>query len=232
MEIPPSNKSTTAYDAVRVRILRHVYLPGQVLNQAALATELGISTTPLREALRRLESEGLIELRRHSDARVAPLTAEEARDLIELRLALDPVAASLAADRRTKDDIARMRAASAGLIALPDHPSIEQLVAHRAFHQSLYRASHNELLISTLDGLWDKSDRYRLVGLRQPRGQAERDDRSREHHLLLEAVIAGDADEAARVMRTHIGFSLGAKAAERLESGEPSADGIPGSKTG
>jgi DNA-binding GntR family transcriptional regulator len=225
MEISPNNKSSTAYDAVKIRILRHVYAPGQTLNQATLATELGISTTPLREALRRLESEGLVELRRHSDARVAPLSAEEARDLIELRLALDPVAVSLAADRRTKDDIAQMRAAAAGMIALPDHPSIEQLIAHRTFHQALYRASHNELLITTLDGLWDKSDRYRLVGLRQPRGHAEREDRTREHHLLLEAVVAGDADEAARVMRTHIGFSLGAKAAMRLESGEwPAGD--------
>ncbi|GAB3617266.1 GntR family transcriptional regulator [Okibacterium endophyticum] len=217
--ISASTKSVFAYDVVRSRILRHEYLPGQPLNQAALAQELGISTTPLREALRRLESEDLVELRSHSDARVTELTAEGARDLLELRLALDPLAVALAADRRTKADIARMRAAQAGMTALPNTPSLAQLVAHREFHRSLYSASHNEALIRTLDGLWDKADRYRIVGLEVKRDQEERDMRTREHHSLLDLVIAGDAEGAADVMRTHITVSLGAKAARRLGAG-------------
>ncbi|MET0887169.1 MAG: GntR family transcriptional regulator [Mycetocola sp.] len=211
-----STKSLFAYELVRARILRHEYLPGQPINQAGLAQELGISTTPLREALRRLESEDLVELRSHSDARVTELTAEGARDLLELRLALDPMAVALAAERRTKADISRMRDAQAGMTALPNEPSITQLVAHREFHQSLYTASHNEALIRTLDGLWDKADRYRIVGLEVKRDQEERDQRTREHHALLDMVIAGDAEGAADVMRTHIAVSLGAKAARRL----------------
>jgi DNA-binding GntR family transcriptional regulator len=212
----PTNKSAAAYELIRERILRLEYQPGSVLNQAAVAAELGISTTPLREALRRLESEELVELRRHSDARIAGLSAEEARDLVELRYALDPLAVALAAERRTRADIAAIRAAEEGMRALPDSPSVEQLVAHRRFHQALYRASHNEMLIATLDGLWDKSDRYRLVGLQQSRTQEERDARTDEHRQLLEAVSAGDADAAAATMRHHIGHSLGAKAASRL----------------
>lgn len=215
---PASTKSQIAYELVRARILRHEYRPGQLLNQAALAHELGLSTTPLREALRRLESEDLVELRSHSDARVTELTGEGARDLLELRLALDPLAVALAAERRTKADIARMREAQAGMTALPNEPSIEQLVAHRRFHQALYTASQNEALIHTLDGLWDKADRYRIVGLEVKRDQEERDQRTREHHSLLDLVIAGDADGAAEVMRTHIAVSLGAKAARRLVS--------------
>jgi DNA-binding GntR family transcriptional regulator len=220
-----SSKSVFAYELVRARILRHEYAPGQTLNQAALAEELGISTTPLREALRRLESEDLVELRTHSDARVTELTAEGARDLLELRLALDPMALALAAERRTKSDIARMREAALGMTALPNTPSISQLVAHRKFHQALYSASQNEALTRTLDSLWDKADRYRLVGLQVRRDQAERDERTREHHLMLDMVISGDSDGAAEVMRAHIRSSLGAKVAYRMAEGKRN-DGV------
>ncbi|MDA2915199.1 GntR family transcriptional regulator, partial [Acidobacteriia bacterium AH_259_A11_L15] len=75
--------------------------PGVVFNQATFARTIGISTTPLREALRRLKSEGLIELGAHRDAKIAEISAEEARDLYELRRSLDPMAVALAAERRT-----------------------------------------------------------------------------------------------------------------------------------
>ncbi|PZG12144.1 GntR family transcriptional regulator [Nonomuraea aridisoli] len=215
-----SRKSDFAYEALRNRILSHEYGPGTVLNQAMLARDLGISTTPLREALRRLKSEGLVELDAHRDARVTDLSAEEARDLLEMRRALDPLAASLAAERRATADIAAMRAAFAELQPLSDRPEVVDLVAHRRFHRAVYVASHNELLIGTLDGLWDKADRYRLVGLEEKRDQARRDETAAEHQAILDAVVAGDAATAAEVMRTHIRSSLGAKALSRL-SGRP-----------
>ena len=211
-------KSDFAYALVRDRILTHEYGPGTTLNQASLARELGISTTPLREALRRLASEALVELDAYRDARVTDLSAEEARDLLELRRALDPLAASLAAERRGSADIQRMRAALAGATSLPDRPNVAQLVAHRRFHRAIYAASHNELLIATLDGLWDKADRYRLVGLQVSRSQAERDAKADEHRELLECVVSSDTAGAAEVMLRHIRGSLGAKAASRLET--------------
>ncbi|MCI2419329.1 GntR family transcriptional regulator [Saccharopolyspora sp. K220] len=211
-----STKSEFAYAALRNKILAHDYGPGETLNQAILARDMGISTTPLREALRRLESEGLVELGAHRDARVSRLSAEEARDLLEMRRALDPLAASRAAERRASRDIARMRAAFEELRPLPDRPDVSDLVAHRRFHRSIYVASHNELLIATLDGLWDKADRYRMVGLRERRDQARRDETAAEHRAMLDAVIAGDSAGAAEVMRRHIRSSLGATALSRL----------------
>lgn len=211
-----STKSDFAYAQVRNRILADEYRPGTVLNQAALAGDLGISTTPLREALRRLKSEGLVELDAHRDARVTDLSAEEARDLLEIRRALDPMAAALAAERRTKADIAEMRAALAELEPLPNKPAVVDLVAHRRFHRAIYVASHNELLITALDGLGDKADRYRLVGLEERRQQSERDEKAREHRALLATVTAGDAPGAEKIMQEHIRGSLGAKAALRL----------------
>ncbi|RSM91639.1 GntR family transcriptional regulator [Kibdelosporangium aridum] len=211
-----ATKSDFAYALVRTKILTSEYGPGTVLNQATLARDLGISTTPLREALRRLKSEGFVELDAHRDARVTDLSAEEARDLLEMRRALDPLATSLAAERRSKSDIATMRTAFAQLRPLPDHPDVADLVAHREFHRAIYAASHNDLLIATLDGLWDKADRYRIVGLRQKRDQPERDETAAEHRAMLDAVIAGDSELAAKVMREHIRSSLGSKALSTL----------------
>lgn len=212
-----STKSDLAYAVIRERILSNVYEPGTTINQVQLAKEIGISTTPLREALRRLKQEGLVELDAHRDAHIAALTTEEAADLLELRLALDPMAASLAAQRRTPHDIEEMRASR--IPALPDTPSMMDLDSHRRFHRAIYAASHNSMLITTLDGLWDKADRYRLVGLQQGRAQIERDETDREHEAIMSAVIAGDAEAAASVMRTHISRSLGAKAATRSHPG-------------
>jgi len=216
MAAPFPTKSDFAYTRVRELILSGELEPGAVINQATLAREIGISTTPLREALKRLKQQGLVELDAHRDARVARLDAEEARDLLEVRRSLDPLAASLAADRRTKQDVAEMRASLEGLEALPSNPTMEQLVAHRRFHAAIYRASHNALLVETLDGLWDTADRYRRHGLQVERTAEERALKAQEHTLLFEAIVEGDGATAEEVMRAHIQTSLGAKSAWRL----------------
>ena len=216
-----ATKSDFAYTRVRELILSGELEPGAVINQAILAHQIGISTTPLREALKRLKQQGLVELDAHRDARVTPLDPEEARDLLEVRRALDPLAASLAADRRTKQDVAEMRAALEGLEALASNPTVQQLVAHRRFHAAIYRASHNARLAETLDGLWDTADRYRRHGLQVERSAEEIATKANEHTLLFEAIVEGDGATAADVMRAHIQTSLGAKSAWRL--GKPAA---------
>jgi DNA-binding GntR family transcriptional regulator len=223
---PAATKSEFAYQVLREKILSGELEPGQVLNQATIAPSIGVSTTPLREALRRLSTEGLIELGTHKDSRVAPLTAEEARDLLEMRRSLDPLAAALAAERRTKEDIKAIRAAAEGLEPLLSEASVTDLVAHRRFHTAIYRAYHNDLLIAALDGLWDKADRYRRLGLEVDRSQAERDEKAHEHQALVDCVIAGDTEGAADIMRRHIDTSLGAKAARRLGARPGAVPGV------
>ena len=213
---PYATKSEFAYTRVRDLIMSGELSPGAVLNQAVLAREIGISTTPLREALRRLSQQGLVELDAHRDARVTQLHAEEARDLLEVRLSLDPLAAALAAERRTQPDLAELRAALEGLESLPTDPSVAQLAAHRRFHAALYRSSHNALLVEMLDGLWDTSDRYRRHGLQVERDDEERAATAREHALIVQAVADGDGATAAEVMRAHIQTSSGARSARRL----------------
>jgi DNA-binding GntR family transcriptional regulator len=215
-------KSDLAYTRVRGLILSGELAPGAVLPQAALAQEIGISTTPLREALRRLKQEGLVDLDAHRDARVRPLDATEARDLLEMRRSLDPLAARLAAQRRTEEDLVRIRTALDGLEALPASPSVAQLASHARFHAAVHRASHNALLVETLDGLWVKTDRYRRHGLEAGRSDEERQARATEHRRLFEAVRDGDVETAADLMQRHVESSLGARSADRLADPEPS----------
>ena len=211
-----ATKSDLAYTRVRELILSGTLGPGAVLPQAALAQQIGMSTTPLREALRRLKQEGLVELDAHRDARVRPLDATEARDLLELRRSLDPLAASLAALRRTDADVDDLRAALDGLEALSASPSLAQLESHHRFHAAIHRASHNALLVQTLDGLWVKTDRYRRHGLEAGRSDDEREARADEHRRLFEAVRDRDAATAADLMLRHVETSLGARSADRL----------------
>lgn len=222
----PSTKSDYAYEWLREAILAGDYPPGTALNQMLLAETIGISTTPLRESLRRLSAEGLVELESHRDARVSALTASEARGIIEMRQALDPLALELAAERRTEDDLAKIVAAQERLEAASDGvPPVDGSAldtrAHRDFHTILYRTSHNPLLISTLDLLWDKAERYRTLGLQSAASDeedlmAKRRRKSAEHADLVDCIRRGDSKRAGEVMRQHIGHSLVAKAATTL----------------
>src|SRR3954469_15063740 len=171
---PFATKSDLAYRRVRDLILSGALAPGEVLQQGALAARMGMSTTPLREALRLLKQEGLVELDAHRDARVRPLDAQEARDLLELRESLDPLAASLAAQRRSDSELAAVREALEGLEVLADDPSPAQLESHHRFHAAIHRASGNQLLVGILDGLWVKTDRYRRHALEAGRSEEDR----------------------------------------------------------
>jgi DNA-binding GntR family transcriptional regulator len=213
---PFATKSDLAYTQVRDLILSGELQPGAVLPQATLARTIGMSTTPLREALRRLKQEGLVELDAHRDARVAALDATEAREMLELRQELDPLAASLAAQRRTDDDLAAIADALGPLESLPRNPTREQLAGHRRFHVAIHRAAHNAMLASILDGIWDKTDRYRRHALEVDRSAEEREARAVEHRQMYEAVRDRDAATAAAVTRRHVETSLVARSVGRL----------------
>ncbi|MGW7282727.1 GntR family transcriptional regulator [Streptomyces sp. NPDC054844] len=219
------SKSDLAYAELRSRILTGILPAGARLAQYDLAESLSMSITPLREAIRRLSSEGLLTVETHRDVRVSAMNSDEARQLFEVRLSLDPTAAELAALRRTDEDIATMRAAVGRLLPVTRQWGEEALTAHRTFHQALYRASHNDVLIKLLDDLWDKSDRYRRLGLELPPGDEPRTRDLQEHHQLVDLVEEGRGVEAGRLMREHITHSLTATAISALEDREGARTG-------
>jgi DNA-binding GntR family transcriptional regulator len=214
---PMLTKTDYAYGEVRERIMSGRLAQGATVNLESLAAELNVSTTPVREAMRRLASEGFVVLDAHRDAHVARLTPEEARNLFEVRQQLDPLAVRLAAERCDATDRERILEAAASLEPLDAGSGLAALEAHRAFHVALYRASHNELLISLLDGLWDKADRYRRAALEAQEDSP--DDRARvqaEHQAMMKAVLEGDPDAAEEHMRSHVAHSLGRRAIDLL----------------
>lgn len=213
-------KNDYAYAQLRTLILSGELAPGSRIDQGKLSGELGVSTTPLREAIRRLTSEGLVQLAAHRDARVTAVSADEAIYLLEVRESLDPLAAGLAAERRTDDELAEIHDAASALrpLTLPTgEPEEDALQAHRRFHRAIYTASHNPVLIDEPDRLWDKADRYRLIGLRT-RGDSP-SDASRidnEHRTLVIAIDDRDRTQADSTMREHIRNSLGHRAVDIL----------------
>jgi DNA-binding GntR family transcriptional regulator len=217
-----TSKADVAYAQIRQQILDGTLEAGSRLQQYDLAASMGISITPLREAIRRLSGEGWILLDAHRNARVAAMDFDEAGQIFEARRALEPAALALAAVRRTDSDIARMNAALENLLPVTREWGETALAAHREVHHALYSASHNQVMFRMLDDLWDKSDRYRRIGLQLPPGGEPRTRDFDEHHQLVDLVIAGEANAASDLMASHIDNSLTAAALEEGLTGNAS----------
>lgn len=217
-----TSKADVAYAEIRQQILDGRLEAGSKLLQYEIAAELGVSITPLREAVRRLSGEGWIVLDSHRNARVAGMDLDEGRQVFEARRALEPAAVALAATRRTDADIARMTTALEQLLPVTRAWGEAALAAHREVHEALYRSSHNTVMTRMLNDLWDRSDRYRRVGLQLPPGGEPRTRDFNEHHTLVELVVAGDADAASELMASHIDNSLTASALAQQDATDSS----------
>ena len=193
------------YGEVRRRIVEGELGRGAKLRQEALADALGVSRTPLREALRRLAAEGLVEFHPNRGATVATLTAEDVRSAYEARLAFEPGAARLAAMRRPTSELAALRAAIADQRA--SSSTRGAYAASRAFHLALVRASRNDYLIRLAEALWVPGLAQAIYEL-----QAEEPDRLTtdvgEHERIAAAVEGGDPSLAEALMRRHIESAL------------------------
>jgi DNA-binding GntR family transcriptional regulator len=199
----PVTKNELAYLQIREKILEGELPPETSLDQEALARSLGLSTTPVREALRRLESERLVISRAHRDTVVAPLSLANVEEVFRVRLALDPLAASLAATHAGDQERERIRALSR------EHPPQDDPVAavrfNRRLHRSIYAACGNTTMVEILDSLWDLSDRCRVIISKRATGLAMAAD---EHPAIVLAVTGGSPDRAAKLMREHVAASL------------------------
>ncbi len=204
-EVPlrPVTKTDLAYLQIRRKILEGELAPGASLDQETLAVSLGLSTTPVREALRRLESERLVINRVHRDTLVAPLSRETVEEVYAVRLSLDPLAAALTAARATDSEREQIVAAWREK-PVKDDP-VSHVYLNRRLHRSVYASSGNAVLADMLDSLWDLSDRYRLVICKDA---AVVKTAKEEHAAIVAAVTHGDADQAATLMHEHLAGSL------------------------
>jgi len=191
-------KNQAAYFEIRSRILRGELQPGAVFNQEWIAGELGLSTTPVREALQRLQADGLVRLRAHRDVSVVPLTKREITELNAVRLQLDPYAGQLAARQASEYELELITSSvpSPGI-----HEAQVRVAENRRFHRAVYVASGNQLLTEMLDALWDRSDRYRLILLPEEDPGSES---GADHAAIGAALSRRDIGLVARLLAEHI----------------------------
>lgn len=187
---------------LRNAILNGRFLAGTRLRQADLAAQLAISRTPIREALGRLQQEGLIELLPGGGVRVALLNLTEAVELYDLREVLDGLAARLAAHRAADGALGRIQKALGRMAQCLERKDPNQWFgAHVAFHDEILQASGNKRL-QGLSAVVRLSIRHFHPLLLKTENRLE--DAYREHRGIYEAIAAHDAEAAERFARAHI----------------------------
>lgn len=191
-----------AYRALKQLILDNELTPGTQLLELEAAARLGMSRTPVREAMVRLGQEGMVELRPRHGMRVLPLSAEALAEIYEVVTALESAAAeSVARKGAAPADIAAMRKAVADMDAALAHDDlVAWSKADEKFHRALVHAAGNRRLAALVDQVWDQSHRARMMTLRlRPRPVNS----NKEHAALVDAIEARDSVAARTIHDGH-----------------------------
>jgi len=207
-------KSEAVYDVLREQILSGVLLPDQRLTLNQLSTEFGVSLMPVREALMRLEREHLVDITPYKDARVAPLSLRDMRELLSVRGALEAHAITLAYEHEGVRLAEHLRQANRRFHrAIEAEDFAEANEANREFHDFIADRACNDHLRRLLDDVWSKCLRYRAGFRLVPgRGRAA----AAEHEAIIAAIEAGETERMAILMRAHMD-TAGREMAEVLE---------------
>jgi GntR family transcriptional regulator, rspAB operon transcriptional repressor len=197
---------------VRNAILDGELAAGAVMSQVALAEELGISRTPLREALRMLQSERLVEAEPNRRVRVAPMSPADLEELCIARVTLEAEAMRLSVHRMTPEDLARLEGYMAEMSHYADAEDYRRwTVPHRNFHRAL-TAPAGERINDLLGQLFDHAERYRRLHV----GHGPTPWATAGHREILDACKAGDRDRSAGLLAGHLART-GLEVAELLD---------------
>jgi len=193
-------------DALRERILAGEAEPDRPIRQDAIAAELGVSKIPLREAMARLEQEGLLRSEPNRGFFVRPLTAAEAREVYALRLKLEPELAAQAAARASDGERQSAETALAALDRATQAHGAAVGALNRAFHLALVRPAKQPITTDIVERLHVLADRYVRKHL-EPLGRDAR--ANEEHRALLDAWLGRDGEHVAELLGAHIAQTLG-----------------------
>lgn len=201
-DAPPSALADRAYAVLKHDILTCKLAPGQRVNEKDICTALGISRTPLREALNRLGLEGLVSLVPYHGFEVAPITLQDVREMCELRYVLEAETAARTAKRATGEEIETL-SQLAELRYVPGSRETyeDYLRANSAFHNALAHFSHNARLEAAVVALLDQLQRPLYLGLDVGLDAKEA---TAEHLAVVYAISRHDAEAAAECMREQI----------------------------
>ena len=190
------------FNTLRQAILRGELKPGERLMEIQLANKLGVSRTPIREALRKLELEGLVNMVPRKGAEVADITEKSLRDVLEVRKALEELSVQLACEKITEEEIEELkRVAERFKDTLDDQDVTKIAEADVAFHDVIYTATDNQKLILLLNNLREQMYRYRVEYLKKEEAYPQL---IAEHEELIDNISKRNKEEATRIMCEHI----------------------------
>ncbi len=189
-------------EAIREAIINGSLKPRERLMEIQMAEELGVSRTPIREALRKLELEGFIVMVPRKGAYVADISTKDIADVFEIRASLEGLAAALAAERVTEEELEFMERClviKAEAIASSDFDKLVDI--DTKFHEAIYKASRNERLVTIVNNLREQIQRLRTTSLSVPGRMYQS---LKEHRTIVEALQSRDVSLARQVAQDHI----------------------------
>ena len=188
------------FESLREAILGGQLKPGQRLMEVQLAEQLGVSRTPVREAIRKLELEGLVVMLPRKGAYVANMSLKDIMDVLEIRSSLEGMAAFLAAERINDEDLKHLKEIAGELGQ--NESNIEELLKKDVeFHECIFKATNNKKLHQLINSLWEQVYRFRVSYLSDYDALLNIVE---EHKMIVEAIEQGDSELAKKRATEHI----------------------------
>lgn len=190
------------FKTLREAILRGDLKPGERLMELQLASKLGVSRTPIREAIRMLEQEGLAVTIPRKGAEVAKMTLKDMEDVLEVREALDELAVQIACEKITDEQLEKLRRVKEEFELCTKGKDVKKIAeADVNFHDVIYEAADNPKLVSILNNLREQVYRYRVEYVKNPENYPIL---IREHEKIWEGLMARDKERATHAMHEHV----------------------------
>lgn len=190
------------FETLREAIINTVLKPGERLMEIQLAEEMGVSRTPVREAIRKLELEGFVVMIPRKGAYVAGISMKDIADVFEIRAALEGLAAGLAAERITDEELEQLERILVKIGECVKNNDLEKLIdVDTEFHDTLFKATRNERLAQIVSNLREQIQRFRTASLATPGRMKYAFD---EHKKIVEALSERNVELAQALAREHI----------------------------
>ena len=190
------------FNTLRQAILKGELAPGERLMEIQLAQKLGVSRTPIREAIRKLELEGLVLMIPRRGAEVARISEKSLKDVLEVRRSLEELAIELACQRMTEEDMQALEEAQKAFKAAIDQGDAMKIAeTDEAYHDVIYHSTRNKRLVQILNNLREQMYRYRLEYVKDTDYHIVL---LNEHKELVDAIESGKKEEARQIMKKHI----------------------------
>lgn len=210
-------------ESLREAIRSGLLPPGARLMEIQVAEELGVSRTPVREAVRKLEQEGYVIMMPRRGTYVASMSIRDVNEIFEIRTALESLSNGLAAERITAEELEKLQRLLVMIGGFMKEGNIEKIVeTDIEFHDLLYQAARNARLVGIISNLREQLTRFRTLSMSYPgRLEATLD----EHRTMVEAIANGDVRAAKRAAERHMERSEQTLLKAMDTNGKPTADG-------